>query len=164
VGGGRKLKPLNTLNTRKELLFEQESYALRGAIFEVYREMGCGFLEAVYQECLAKELRLRNIPFVAQQELELSYKGEQLAQTYRPDFVCYDSIIVEIKAVKDLCDEHRAQLHNYLKAGGLKLGLLVNFGHYPKATIERIIKSTTEHTEYTEIFNRFVRVFSVFRG
>lgn len=134
------MKPLNTLNTRKDLLLEQESYALRGAIFEVYREMGCGFLEAVYHECLAKELRLRNIPFVTQQEIKLSYKGETLAQTYRPDFVCFDSIIVELKAVKDVCDEHRAQLHNYLKASGLKLGFLVNFGHYPKATIERIIK------------------------
>ena len=121
-------------------MFEKESYAIRGAVFEVYSEMGCGFLEAVYQECLEKELRLRNIPFVSQPGVKLIYKGEPLEQTYKPDFVCYDSIIIELKAVKDICDEHRAQLHNYLKATGLKLGLLVNFGHYPKATVERIIK------------------------
>lgn len=67
-------------------MFEKESYAIRGAVFEVYREMGCGFLEAVYQECLEKELTKRNIPFVSQQELNLVYKGEKLQQTYKPDF------------------------------------------------------------------------------
>lgn len=134
------LQPRNTLNTQKELLFQEESFQIRGAVFEVYREMGCGFLEAVYQECLENELRLRNIPFVTQQEVGLLYKGAKLTQTYKPDLICYDSIIVELKAVKDICAEHRAQLHNYLKATGLRLGLLVNFGHYPKATVERIIR------------------------
>jgi len=127
-------------NNQDGILYEQESYAIRGAVFDVYREMGCGFLEAVYQECLEKELKLRHIPFVAQQELTLVYKGEMLKQTYKPDFVCYGSIILEIKAVKEINGEHRAQLHNYLKATGLRLGLLVNFGHYPKAAIERIVK------------------------
>ena len=122
------------------LLFEEESYRIRGAIFEVYREMGCGFLEAVYQECLETELNKQRIPFIAQPELELFYKDEKLQQTFKPDLICYDQIIVELKAVREVCDEHRAQLHNYLKATGLKLGLLVNFGHYPKATIERIVK------------------------
>jgi GxxExxY protein len=122
------------------LLFEEESYRIRGAIFEVYREMGCGFLEAVYQECLEKELNKQRIPFIAQPELELFYKDEKLQQTYKPDLICYDQIIVELKAVREVCDEHRAQLHNYLKATELKLGFLVNFGHYPKATIERIVK------------------------
>ena len=134
------LEPRNTRNTRKDLLFQKESYAIRGAVFEVYSEMGCGFLEAVYQECLEKELKLRRIPFVVQKELILIYKGEPLDQTYKPDLICYSSIIIELKAVKEICDEHRAQLHNYLKATGLKLGFLVNFGHYPKATVERIIK------------------------
>lgn len=121
------------------LIFEEESYAIRGAIFEVYKEMGCGFLEAVYQECLELELAKRTIPFQSQMELRLGYKGIELKQTYRPDFICYEKIIVEIKAVKDVSNEHRAQLHNYLKATGNKLGFLVNFGHHPKATIERII-------------------------
>ena len=123
-----------------ELLFAEESFQIRGAIFEVYREMGCGFLEAVYQECLEKELTKQRIPFVAQQELLLHYKGDRLEQTYKPDFICFDKIIIEIKAVKELVDQHRAQVHNYLKASGFKLGLLVNFGHYPKAEIERIIR------------------------
>lgn len=123
-----------------DLKHEEESYLIRGAIFEVYREMGCGFLEAVYQECLEKELGKQSIPFVAQQELVLHYKGERLVQIYKPDFICFERIIVELKAVKELAGEHRAQVHNYLKATGLELGLLVNFGHYPKAEIERIVK------------------------
>jgi GxxExxY protein len=123
-----------------ELKYPKESYQIRGAIFEVYRQMGCGFLEAVYQECLEKELRKRAIPFVSQQELRLQYKGETLIQTYRPDLICYDLIIVELKAVKELANEHRAQIHNYLKATGLELGMLVNFGHYPKAEIERVVR------------------------
>ena len=123
-----------------KIILEEETYAIRGAVFDVYREMGCGFLETVYQECMEKELRSRNIPFVAQQELQLFYKDETLKQTYKPDLICFDKIIVEIKAVKEICDEHRAQLHNYLKATGMNVGLLVNFGHYPKATIERVVK------------------------
>lgn len=121
----------------EKILFKDESYAIQGAVFEVYREMGCGFLEAVYQECLENELSARNIPYQAQVELRLIYKGQPLSQTYRPDFVCYGGIIIEIKAVKELAPEHEAQLLNYLKATGMKLGLLVNFGSYPKATIKR---------------------------
>lgn len=122
-----------------DLLYEQESYEIRGAIFEVYREKGCGFLEPVYQECLEKELRLRGIPFVSQCELRLAYKGEPLLQTYKADLICYDKIIVELKAVKEIAPEHRAQVFNYLKATGLRLGLLVNFGHHPQVEIERIV-------------------------
>lgn len=122
-----------------ELLYEQESYAIRGAVFEVYREMGAGFLESVYQECMERELALREIPFECQKSIELSYKGETLEQTFRPDLICYGTIIVELKAVKEVADIHRAQLFNYLRATGLRLGLLVNFGHHPKATVERII-------------------------
>ncbi|MEW6259479.1 MAG: GxxExxY protein [Thermodesulfobacteriota bacterium] len=122
-----------------KLKLEEESYRIRGAVFEVYREMGCGFLEAVYQECLEKEFAKSGIHFVAQAELTLQYKGEPLNQTYKPDFICFGKIIVEIKAVKELADEHRAQIHNYLKATGHELGFLVNFGHYPKVQIERIV-------------------------
>lgn len=128
------------MNIQNNLLFEDESYAIRGAIYEVYREMGYGFLEAVYQECLEKELKHRDIPFVSQPKLELYYKGEKLNKTYVPDLICYNEIIIELKSVTELANEHRAQLHNYLKATEFKLGLLVNFGHYPKATIERIVK------------------------
>lgn len=122
-----------------KLLFEKETYAIRGAVFEVYRELGCGFLEAVYQECLEKELLRMNIPFVAQQELKLSYKGESLRQIYKPDLICYESIIVELKALSITTGAHKAQVLNYLKATDKKLGLLANFGCYPKATVERLV-------------------------
>jgi GxxExxY protein len=122
------------------LIYEEESFAIRGAAFEVYTEMGCGFLESVYQECMEKELSIRAIPFIPFNELSLSYKGETLTQFFKPDLICFGKIIVELKAVKMLIDEHRAQVHNYLKATGYHLGFLVNFGHYPKAEIERIAK------------------------
>lgn len=123
----------------KDILYKIESYDIQGAIFEVYRELGSGFLEAVYQESLSKEFTSRNVPYISQPELTLRYKGDILSVTYRPDFLCYDKIIVEIKAISEIGQEHRAQLLNYLKATGFRLGLLVNFGHYPKATIERLI-------------------------
>jgi GxxExxY protein len=120
------------------LILSDETYRLRGAVFEVYRAMGAGFLEAVYQECLALEFNACGIPFRAMQSLELEYKGRSLRQTYAPDFVCFDSIIVEIKAVRALAPEHVAQTINYLRATGLRLGLLVNFGATPIAQIERL--------------------------
>jgi GxxExxY protein len=83
---------------------------------------------------------MRNIPFQPRSELALEYKGRPLKQKYVPDLICYGKIIVELKAVKELADEHRAQVHNYLKATGMKLGLLVNFGHYPKVEYERIVR------------------------
>ncbi|WP_462325466.1 GxxExxY protein [Desulfoplanes sp.] len=122
------------------LLYADESYGIVGACFDVYTDMGAGFLESVYQECLALEFSRRGIPFDQQKRLELSYRGTQLKQEYVADFVCYEKIIVEIKAVKDLASEHRAQVLNYLHATGYKLGLLVNFGHYPKAEVERIVR------------------------
>ena len=123
-----------------QLMYEEETFALRGACFEVYKEKGCGFLESVYQECLEIELRLRGIPFVPQPKLELEYKGEKLRAEYQPDLICFGKIVVELKAVSALADEHRAQVHNYLKATGHRLGLLVNFGHHTKVEIERIVR------------------------
>ena len=120
--------------SHEKIIYKEESYKIQGAIFEVYREMGCGFLEAVYQECLEMELRNKGISFTAQKELKLNYKGEELQQTYKPDFICYGHIIIEIKAVKEIAPEHKAQVINYLKATGIKLALLVNFGAYPKVT------------------------------
>jgi len=123
-----------------EILFKEESYKIVGACFEVYNEKGCGFVEPVYQECLEIELEMQSIAFQAQQQLQLSYKRRQLKQIYIPDFVCFGQIIVEIKAVSKLCDEHRAQVHNYLKATGFRLGLLINFGDHPKLEYERIVR------------------------
>jgi GxxExxY protein len=122
-----------------DLLYKEESYAIIGACFEVYKEKGNGFVEPVYQECLELEFGLQKIPFSPQAAIRLTYKGVELKQRYIPDFLCYEKIIVELKAVKQLTDEHRAQVLNYLKATGLRLGLLVNFGHYPKLEYERII-------------------------
>lgn len=122
-----------------ELLYQAETYQIRGAIYEVYREMGCGFLEAVYQECLERELASREIPFTARTELRLIYKDQPLSQAYFPNLVCFDKIIVELKAVAELSAVHRAQLLNYLKCTGMRLGLLVNFGAHPGVVIDRIV-------------------------
>ena len=102
-------------------------------------EMGCGFVEPVYQECTEIELKHQNIPFIPKKELKLYYRDIELTQTYKPDFICYEKIILEIKAVSQLTDKHRSQVLNYLNATNLKLGLLVNFGHYPKLEYERIV-------------------------
>ncbi len=122
------------------MLFAQEVFAIQGAIYEVNRHMGAGFLEAVYQECLALEFTARGIPFVASHNLPIAYKGQTLRQFYQADFICYGKILLELKAVRELAPEHRAQVLNYLSATGLKLGLLVNFGSAPKARIERLIR------------------------
>jgi GxxExxY protein len=121
------------------LLYADEVFRIHGAVFEVSREMGIGFLEAVYQGCLALEFAARGIAFVASRPLALKYKGNPLRQSYVPDFVCFDRIILELKVVREIAPEHRAQVINYLKATGLCLGLLVNFGGAPKARIERLI-------------------------
>jgi GxxExxY protein len=92
------------------ILYKEESYAIQGAVFEVYKEIGSGFLEGVYQECLSKEFVFRNIPFVAQPDMGLLYKGEPLNQIYRPDFVCFSAIILELKVAKSISDDYRAQL------------------------------------------------------
>ena len=122
-----------------KLFCEAETYAIQGAIFEVYRTLGCGFLETVYQKALEVELSQRNIPFVAQAEIQISYKGITLDQSYRADLICYNNVIVELKAVQNLLPEHEAQLQNYLRATKMRVGLLVNFGHYPNVEIKRIV-------------------------
>ncbi|MBS0662344.1 MAG: GxxExxY protein [Verrucomicrobia bacterium] len=121
------------------LIKESKSFAILGACFEVYRRKGCGFLEAVYQECLEIEFAERGVPARAQLPIELEYKGRRLKKCYEADFVCFDSVLVEIKATTVLADEHRAQVQNYLHATGYRLGLLVNFGHFPKVEHERFV-------------------------
>jgi len=135
--------------THSELLFKEECYAIQGAAFEVYREMGCGFLEAVYQECMEVEFAERKIPFKAQMDLRLGYKGKRLRQSYKPDFICFDRVIVELKAVSAVTPKHKAQILNYLKATGLTLGLLMNFGTYPKVEIIRIARSNPGDSKHT---------------
>jgi GxxExxY protein len=121
------------------IIYKEDSYRIIGACFEVYKEKGCGFLEAVYQECLELEFSLQGILFQPQVGLALAYKGRPLKQRYVPDFICFGKIILELKAVSQLNDEHRAQVHNYLRATGYRLGLLVNFGFYPGVEHERIV-------------------------
>ena len=122
-----------------DIIYKLESFEIMGACFEVYKEKGTGFLEAVYEECLELELTDRKIPFQAQVQLALTYKGRPLKSKYTPDFIVYDKIVLKLKAVTALSDEHRAQLQNYLRATRFKLGLLVNFSHYPKVEYERIV-------------------------
>ncbi len=119
------------------IYFKQESYNIIGAAMHVYNTLGQGFLEAVYQEALVIEFIKRDIPFEPQKELKITYDGKELKQTYKPDFICYDKIIVEIKAVSAIDDAHRSQLYNYLHATGYKLGLLINFGSSKGLEYER---------------------------
>lgn len=121
-----------------KFIYKEESYAIRGGIIAVSRELGCGFLERVYQDALEMEFRLRNIPYEREKEIQIMYKGKPLGEPYRADFVCYGKIIVELKAVKEIEDVFRAQILNYLRATKMKLGYLVNFGE-PIANIERFI-------------------------
>ena len=123
----------------KELVYANEAYQIQGALFDVYNTLGAGFLEAVYQEALELELQHRNIPTTSQKELTITYKGQTLQQRYRADFVCYDKIVLELKAVQALLPEHSAQLYNFLRATGMKLGILVNFGSSSRIEIKRIV-------------------------
>ena len=122
----------------ENLIFKEESYKIIGACMEVHKVLGPGFLEPVYQEALAIEFRHQGIPFEQEKELTITFKGIELEKKYNADFVCYGKIILETKAVKELCDNHRAQIINYLKATKMKLGLLVNFGE-PSLRYERFI-------------------------
>ena len=129
-----------------DAIYRDESYQIVGACFEVYNQMGSGFLEAVYQECLAMEFAARGIDFKEKTRLNLNYKEHPIKQIYEPDFLCMGKIILEIKAAKAIADHHRAQIINYLKATGLQLGLLVNFGHHPKVEYERFVNVKAEET------------------
>ena len=130
------------------LLYEKDTYDIIGACFEVYNEMVCGFTEAFYQECLEIELEQRKIPFQKQKQIDLFYKGKKLKQKFLPDFICHEKIILEMKAISNLCDEHYSQVLNYLNATGMKLGLLINFGHYTKLEKKRIILTEDDKKRY----------------
>ena len=124
------------LHEKEGMIYDEECYRIRGALYEVYTILGTGFSEEVYQEALEREFRLRNIPFEPQVPLKIIYKGEPLLKTYKADLLCFGKIIIELKAVKSLLPEHEAQLINYLKVTKMRLGFLVNFCHFPKADIK----------------------------
>ena len=121
------------------IIYQEEAYKIIGAAFKVYNTLGAGFLEAVYQEALEIELQRQGIPYEREKELKIVYDGIELKQSYKADFVCYGKIIVELKAVTELDDAHRAQVYNYLHATGYKLGLLLNFGNAKELEKQRIV-------------------------
>ena len=121
------------------MLYKDEVYEIIGAAIEVHREMGPGFLEAVYHQALESELQNRGIPFQSQVELPLFYKGQQLEVGYQADLICFEAIVVELKAVHDLKEIHQAQILNYMKATGIQVGLLINFRSYPRLEWKRFI-------------------------
>jgi GxxExxY protein len=122
-----------------ELVLKEEVYAVVGAAIEVHKQLGFGFLEAVYQEALEIEMRCRSLPFEAQKTLPILYKGQKLAKEYVADFVCFEQIIIELKAIQRLTEKEEAQLLNYLKATGCRVGLLINFGSKGKLEWKRFV-------------------------
>ena len=123
-----------------DILYKEESYKIIGACMKVHRELGSGFLEAVYEEALRKEFDNFGIPFDCQVKLNIFYDGEQLNKFYRADFICYDKIILEVKSVTQIPNSFYAQLKNYLAATKMELGMLINFG-LPSLHYKRIINT-----------------------
>ena len=123
-----------------EIIFEQESYAIVGAAIHVHNELGCGFVESVYQEAFEIELKYRSIPYIREAPLRINYRGGPLKKGFNADFICYDKIIVELKAVRELDAINQSQAFNYLKASRLILGILINFGK-PQLDTQRILKT-----------------------
>ena len=119
-------------------IYKEETYNIIGAAMEVHKILGCGFTEKVYQDALAVEFNKNKIPFQREVELHVVYDDIELPSTFIPDFICYDKIIVELKAVRELDDMHRSQAYNYAKVSGYQLALLVNFGE-PSLTYERLV-------------------------
>ena len=122
----------------KNIIFQEESYNIIRACISVHKELGCGFLEAVYQEALAIEFRNYGIPFNQEMSLDIYFRNIKLNKKYIADFICYDKIILELKAISKITTEHEAQVLNYLKATGLKLGILNNFGQI-SLTYKRLV-------------------------
>jgi GxxExxY protein len=129
------------MEQQTELLLADEVYAIVGAAFEVHRELGAGFAEAVYQEALEREFRQCGIPARSQVELPVAYKGELLDKKFICDFVCFEKIVVELKALEHLSGKEEAQLLNYLKASSMPVGVLLNFGTHPKLSWKRLAKT-----------------------
>ena len=130
-----------------------EVYAIIHAALTVYNTLGSGFLEAVYQEALERELTQNNIPFTSQQELTIYYRGHPLTKKYRIDLLCYNTIIIELKTTKHLTSTEEAQLINYLKATGHQIGLLINFGNPAKLQWKRLIYTNTTYHKNTNLQN-----------
>ena len=126
------------------IIYSEESREIVGAIFEVHKRLGVGLLEKVYQEALAIELKHRNIPFEREKRFDIYYRDEKIDAQYIADFVCYGKIIVELKAVSELTDVHKAQVRNYLTITGYKLGMLVNFNELYMEPIRIVNSNVTD--------------------
>jgi GxxExxY protein len=126
-------------NNPSEMILSEETYAVVGAAMEVYYKLGPGFFEPVYQRALEIELGLRDIPFIPQQRFNIEYKGHLLGKEYVSDFVCYEQIIVEIKALHQLSPTDWAQLLNYLKVSKMRVGLLFNFGSHGRLEWRKLV-------------------------
>jgi GxxExxY protein len=124
-----------------ELLFKKEVYTIVGAAFDVYNELGEGFLEAVYQEALETEFALRQIPYVFQQEIQVIYKGKPLKKSYVADFVAFGKVVVEIKAIDHLTTREYSQVINYLKATNYQVGVIINFGSEKELEWKRVVNT-----------------------
>ncbi len=127
---------------KNEIIYPRRGYEILGACFEVYKQVGNGFTEPVYQACLELELEIRKIPFTAQPQLPFLYKGFRTKKHFVPDFVCYDSVILEIKATKQIETSNESQILNYLNATKMNLGILANFGHHPLLEYKRVVKTS----------------------
>ena len=127
-----------------ELLYKDEVYVIIGAAMDVYNNLGPGFLEAVYQEAMEIEIASRKIPALPEQKLYIEYKGTPLKKFYEADLICYEKIIVEIKAMDRLTSREESQILNYLKATGMKVGLLINFGAHNDLEWKRLVFTRTK--------------------
>lgn len=122
-----------------EIIYKDEAYKIVGAMMSVHNELGCGFLEAIYQEALEMEFQLQGIPYEREKELEVRYKGNVIGKKYKADFICYNKIVVELKAVDKILPEFKAQTLNYMKMSNSKLGILANFGQ-TSLEIQRLVR------------------------
>lgn len=136
-----------------ELLYKEEVYAIIGAAMEVYNNLGPGFLEAVYQEAMEIETAARKIPTLPEQKLFIDYKGSPLKKFYEADLICFEKIIVEIKVLDKLSSREEAQILNYLKATGMKVGVLVNFGAHQNLEWKRLVFSQTKQPRLVREIN-----------
>ena len=137
---------------QEKMIYPHEAYEIIGAAMDVHNTLGQGFLESVYQEALEIEMNKRNIPFTAQAKIQIQYKDVPMEHYFIADFVCYDKIIVELKSVSTILPEHEAQIINYLRATGFKLGILLNFNEeslffkrYPNIMAKANIRTNLQH-------------------
>ena len=128
-------------------LYKDHMYQIIGAAMSVYNELGSGFSEPIYQECLSVICNEKDIPWEREKPLKMTFHGVELEKMYKADFVCYDDIIVELKAMSEILSEHRAQLFNYMRITNTKFGILINFGEKDRLHAEKYM--------YNDLFNNF---------